>query len=193
MASSEKKPAVAKPVKLKKPMPGAVLVIICVVAFMFILGGLFAALLTNAAGLSDQLIALLPQYKTMAAGLEKEKADLASVQAQVQAGKEENIRDAETNAKTAESLKAREVELTATQQALATQEKEGATQEERKKAVIAIFQNLSAAKAAGILAAGYTTKQAADMLSLLPTDTAAGILAAMDTAKAAEITKLMMQ
>jgi hypothetical protein len=182
-----------KPKKPKKPMPKAGVIGICVAIFIFLLGGLFACLLTNTLGLGDMLISVLPQYKVMAGDLGKREADLKTAQAKVLSDAEKVADDAKANEKAANDLKSREDALAAARQALEADKLDAASAEARRKAVVEIFVGMSPSKAAGILEEGYTAKQAADLLSLLPAEADTLILEKMEDAFAAEITKLMAQ
>lgn len=179
--------------KAKKPMSKGAAVGICIIVFVFLLGGLFAALLTNAAGMGDRFTALLPSYKKMSADLDKQKAGLASEQAALQADADKNDSDAKANQKAEADLKTQQDALASAQQALDSQKQDALTAAQKRQAVLEIFTNLDASKAADILSAGYTAQEAADLLSQLPSDVSANILAAMDASKAAEIAKLIGQ
>lgn len=182
-----------KPKRPKKPMSKGAAVCICIAVFIFLLAGLFACLLTNLLGASDMLISVLPQYKAMAAGLEKREAALLAAQQKVLTDAEKAANEAKANAKAADALKAREEALAAARRALEEDERMAKSAEERRRGVVDIFISLSPSKAASMLQEGYTARQAADMLQLLPTDTASNIIGKMDDAFAAEIAKLMMQ
>jgi flagellar motility protein MotE (MotC chaperone) len=193
--ASAKKPNGAPPAKprAKKPMSKGAAISACIVVFVFILGGLAACLLTNAGGLGDKLIAVMPQYKKAEADLQSREMNLAASEANAQADAYKNADDAKANAKAAEDLKAREDALKAAQQALDAQKQDALSAEQRKKAVIEVYSDLDETKAAAMLASAPTLQEAADILTMLPADKAAGILAAMDADKAYELTKLMMQ
>jgi flagellar motility protein MotE (MotC chaperone) len=183
----------AKALKVKKSMSKGAAVLVCVVVFIFLLGGLFAALLTDALGLGQKLISLMPAQSAVAADIEKQKKDIASEKAKLQSQAGKNEADATANQKEADRLKAAQDALAAEKQAFEAEKKDALSAEERQKAVLDIFRNLNYKKAAEILGAGYTPNEAANLLVKLPRDISAGILAEMDAAKAAQIAKLIWQ
>lgn len=179
--------------KVKKPMSKGAAIGVCVLVFVFILGGIVAALLTNLGGVGEKFLALMPQYKIMVAGIDKQKSDLEAAQAQAQADAEKNANVTKANEKAAADLKTQQDALTAAQQALNAQKKDSMTAEQRKQAVVDIYGQLDDTRAAQMLQSAPTLQDAADILTLLPSDKAAAILGAMNAAKAFAVTKLMQQ
>ena len=193
---SAKKPAIKQP-KQNKPLSKAMVVVVCVVAFVLLLGGGAACVYLNVGGITPQVIQLLaglnPSYAQAAKALDKRQKVLDDAQMKLQGDQAALDKAVSANSKGDQALKQKQAKLDTDIKAFESQKAavQTASPADSQNSVKEIYANMDADVAATMLGKAPTTQEVADILKLLDPAKAAEILAAMDPKKAYEITKLM--
>jgi flagellar motility protein MotE (MotC chaperone) len=191
-----------KPKKLRKPLPRFLLVAFTVLAMLLLVGGAGACLYFNVGGAADFVMGVFPPYRAALAAVEPREKALADAEAKLKAEQEKLAAgQADLKGQTEELTKAQE-KLAADKKAFAESKKATpapsatATAGNKGQDVAKIYEALDAGDAAEMLLKAPALREAADILSSLPTEKTAQIIAAikaLDAKKAYDLTKLIGQ
>lgn len=185
------------PKKPKKPMGRFAVAALSVFATLLVLAGGAVAVYLNAAGLAQQVIEMIPQYRVAFEELERVRVENEAAKAEIEAARAKLDADTKADAsaldKRTADLDALEARLAEDRKALDERATDDAAAEENRKKAVEIYTNMEASTAAEMLDQATTLQEVAAILGDLPAEKAAEILAEMDAKKAFDILRLMNQ
>jgi flagellar motility protein MotE (MotC chaperone) len=181
-------------VKQKKKKSRALRIIIPLVIVLIIIGGLAAALIFNLFSLQDMffdtIYSLDPEYKAV----DELRAELDRWEAELYEKEEKLLKNEQRLEKLKEELDKRKTELDEREIAIIPLYLRPLNEEEltNMKSIGMMYAKMAPEDAAEILASLYSIDDMAAILYYMPEKSSAAILAAMDTALAAQITDVLL-